>query len=150
MSNPVDDRRSSETHHEPRSPLTLETLPESPPLLNDRLSSGRRMRLWALVFPFSTSRQDEWADAHNFATDVEVFNRRLMTVREIIRRLPPACKIGLIPFEGERNITSTGVIVTTNATPEELKLAQNLDYIKTVQKILKTDQHPYWTRPCPS
>ncbi|KAF8055885.1 hypothetical protein FPV67DRAFT_722000 [Lyophyllum atratum] len=144
----MDNSHSKETCGEPEPHSTCE-LPTPPPLLNKNRRLGPRVGVRALVFPLHKEEQDRWADFHNFEVGVGYNdNRRYRTVIEILERLPRTCRLGGIPPHGNRRITSSGIFVTTNATPEELQRGMDLEFIRTVQDILATDEPPYWVKPC--
>jgi len=126
---------------------TLNDIGKPPPVMNDDPRMGRLVRLKVLAFPFPPERQDKWADLHKFALHSDSFNRNIETVMEIRRRIPQTCWLGLVPYDGKRNVGCTAIIVASNATPEELELAQDLTQIRVVQKILSTKEPPYWVRP---
>ncbi|KAF8077573.1 hypothetical protein FPV67DRAFT_1662392 [Lyophyllum atratum] len=136
---------------EPEPHSTCE-LPTPPRLLNRDRRLGPRVALRALAFPFDAEEQDRWADFHGFKLGVGEAaprdNRRLRTVMHILRRLP-MCRLGSIPTDGDRRISSSAIFVTTNATPEELQRGMDVELVRTVQEVLATDQPPFWVKPCP-
>jgi hypothetical protein len=137
-----------EKSKQPRLPLTtLDDIGKAPSLMNDDPRRGRRVRLKVLTFLFSPERQDKWADLHKFALHSDSFNRNIETVMEIRQRIPQTWRLGLVPYNGKHNIGCTAIIVASNATLEELELAQDLMQIQVVQKILGMEEPPYWVRP---
>ncbi|KAF8075286.1 hypothetical protein FPV67DRAFT_626197 [Lyophyllum atratum] len=153
MDNALDDTNNSqslespETPKLPRPPLTLDDIGEAPPLMNRDPRRGPRVGLKVLAFPFPPERQIEWADLNQFAMDINGFNRKLQAVGHMRRRIPKTCRVGLVPYPGTRNIPCHAIIVASNATPEKLNLAADLEQIRAVQKLLSTDEPPYWVRP---
>ncbi|KAF8077549.1 hypothetical protein FPV67DRAFT_1462012 [Lyophyllum atratum] len=147
----MDASHSNETSGEPEPHSTYE-LPPPPPLFNRDRRLGPRRGLRALAFPFAAAEQDRWADRHGFVLGVDECaprdNRRFRTVMEVLERLPPGCSLGLVPLDGERNVASSAIFVTTNATREELQRGMDLELIRTVQEVLETDEVPYWVKPC--
>ena len=136
------------TPKQPLPPLTLGDIGEAPPLMNTgHPRTGKRVRLTVLAFPFPPETQDEWADRHKFLLDEGQDTRRFETIWEIQSRLPETCKLGLVPYNGKRNIGCTAIIVTSNATLVELERGADLELIRTVQKLLATRKPPYWVRP---
>ncbi|GLB42374.1 hypothetical protein LshimejAT787_1103890 [Lyophyllum shimeji] len=126
MDNAMDDTKNPTALEKPkapkqsRPPLTLDDIGEAPPLRNTRDPlSGKRVRLTVLAFPFPPKTQDEWAQRHKFALDMDQDNRRFQTILEVRERLPKPCRLGLVPYNGKRNIGCTAIIVTSNATPEK-------------------------------
>ncbi|KAF8055887.1 hypothetical protein FPV67DRAFT_721875 [Lyophyllum atratum] len=146
----MDDSQNNKTRGPPHSSSTCE-LPTPPPLFNCDRRLGPRRGLRALAFPFATAEQDRWADLHGFVLRVGEAapgnNRRLRTVMHILRRLP-TCRLGSIPTDGNRRISSSAIFVTTNATPEELQRGMDLQLIRRVQEVLATDELPFWVKPC--
>ncbi|KAF8055886.1 hypothetical protein FPV67DRAFT_721934 [Lyophyllum atratum] len=144
------DSQSNETSSEPEPYSTYE-LPPPPRLLNRDRRLGPRVALRALAFLFDAEEQDRWADFHGFKLGVGEAaprdNRRLRTVMHILRRLP-MCRLGSIPTDGDRRISSSAIFVTTNATPEELQRGMDLQLIRRVQEVLATDELPFWVKPC--
>ena len=135
---------------QPWPPLTLGDIGEAPPLMNTGdPRSGKRVRLTVLAFPFPPESQDKWADRHKFALDMNQHNRQFQTIMEVRSRLPRTCRLGLVPYNGKRNIGCTAIIVTSNATPVELERGVDLELIRAVQKVLGTRNPPYWVRPVP-
>ncbi|EDR01656.1 uncharacterized protein LACBIDRAFT_333064 [Laccaria bicolor S238N-H82] len=123
---------------QPRPPLTLRDMGEVPALMNTGdPRSGKRVRLTVLAFPFPPERQDEWADRHKFALDMNQDNRQFQTIMEVRSRLPRTCRLGLVPYNGKRNIGCTAIIVTSNATLVELERGTDLELIRAVQKPLR-------------
>ncbi|KAF8055884.1 hypothetical protein FPV67DRAFT_721943 [Lyophyllum atratum] len=143
----MDNSQSIETSGEPEPHSTCE-LPTPPPLLNSDPSFGPRIGLRILVFPFPPEEQDRWADHHNFDVGGEIENRRLRTVMEILRRLPRTCRLGSIPLRGNRRIPSAGIVITTNATPQELVRGMDLNFVKMAQEVMATNEPPFWVKPC--
>ena len=134
----------------PRPPLTLRDIGEAPSLMNTGdPRSGKRVRLTVIAFPFPPETQDEWADRHKFALDMNQHNRQFQTIMEVRSRLPRTCQLGLVPCNGKPNIGCTAIIVTSNATPVELERGADLELIRAVQKLLGTRKPPYWVRPVP-
>jgi len=69
---------------QPQPPLTLGDMGEAPLLMNTGdPRSGKRVRLTVLAFPFPRERQDEWADQHKFALDMNQDNRQFQTIMEV-------------------------------------------------------------------
>jgi hypothetical protein len=135
---------------QPRPPLTLGDIGEAPPVMNTGdPRSGKRVRLTVLAFPFPPETQDEWADRHKFLLNESQDNRRFQTIWEVRSRLPRTCRLGLVPYNGKRNIGCTAIIVTSNATLVELERGADLELIRAVQKLLGTMKPPYWVRPVP-
>ncbi|KAF8065312.1 hypothetical protein FPV67DRAFT_1671585 [Lyophyllum atratum] len=124
----MDNSQSKEICGEPEPHSTCE-LPPPPPLFNRDPRFGPRIGLRILVFPFPPEEQDRWADHHNFDVGGEIENRRLRTVMEILRRLPR-------------------IVITTNATPQELERGMDLNFVKMAQEVMATDEPPFWVKPC--
>ncbi|KIM49925.1 hypothetical protein M413DRAFT_119308 [Hebeloma cylindrosporum] len=153
----MDDTKNASALEKPKAPkqswppLTLGDLGEAPLLMNTGdPQTGKRVRLKVLAFPFPPERQDEWAYRHKFALDKNETNRQFQTIMEVRSRLPRTCRLGLVPYKGQRNIGCTAIIVTSNATPVELERGTDLELIRAVQKVLGTRKPPYWVRPVPS
>lgn len=156
MDNAMDDTKNTnvlkkpKAPKQPRPPLTLGDMGEVPALMNTGdPRSGKRVRLTVLAFPFPPERQDEWADRHKFALDMNQDNRQFQTIMEVRSRLPRTCRLGLVPYNGKRNVGCTAIIVTSNATLVELERGTDLELIRAVQKVLGTRKPPYWVRPVP-
>jgi hypothetical protein len=70
-------------------------------------------------------------------------NRIFLTWEEISRSLPGSCRRWAFMITEDGSIEN-GVVIATNDSMEDMKRAENLKRIRTVQKVLELDTLPKW------
>ena len=64
----------------------------------------------------------------------------------IVHRLAQDCQSKLVLVKGVRNAVCA-IVVASNKSPEELQKAENLERIRTVQRVLGARELPIWCIP---
>ena len=126
-------------------PLTLESLPPSPPLRNFDPEVGPISRIKVLCFLTPWDRLREYADKHSIAVGRK---GRAEKAWELIRsRLPLECRrsVGVdLPDQ-----VSLAFVVTTNRSRRELEIAKDVDLINRTRVALGPEfgrNPPEWRR----
>jgi hypothetical protein len=85
----------------------------------------------------------KWADSNQIGPEETEINRSFMTWEEISRRLPGSCRRWALMIT-KGGSAANGVVIATNDSVEDMKRAENLERIRTVQKVLELDTLPKW------
>lgn len=124
-------------------PLTADSMPRQPRLYNADRRLGHLVKLYVLGYPLSTNDLLKWADDNQIAPDKTKNNRCHLTWRAIFGRLPQNCRRWVL-VTTEAGSLANCVVIATNDTPEDMKRAEDLETIRTVQTIMGVYMAPKW------
>jgi hypothetical protein len=127
--------------------ITAKSIPPLPRLYNPDPRLGRIVKYRVLGYAFSRAAVARWADDHQIDPDETEVNRRRLTWQAMCQKLPPDCRrISLVHTDS--GALARCIVVATNGTSEDLKRAEDVEMINTVQKVLDASgTPPKWYHP---
>jgi hypothetical protein len=133
--------------------LTLDSMPKAPRLRNRDRSKGPRVSLRVLAFPMPMAAKEKWAEDNQIGIGKNALYKRDHAWSAIISRLSPRyCQYARVPVEGPhiRGIEPGcchAIVVASNSSVKELKRAEDIETIRSVQRFLGATEPPQWYYP---
>ena len=118
-------------------------MPRQPRLYNPDWHLGRLVKFYVLGYPLLSDALIKWADDNQIAPDTTWNNRRHLAWRGICQSLPQDCRRWAL-VNTDAGALAHCVVVATNDSPEDMKRAEDLEMVRTVQKVVSVYTPPKW------
>ena len=122
-------------------------MPPLPSLVNEDPKAGPIVKPMILGYAMNRSRLDKWAGDHQVDEELSGLAKRTIAWKAISRRLPSRCSSKSAFVCDEDGELSCCVVLVSNLKATEMAMAQDMELIRSVQKLLGVNEPPKWYHP---